>query len=162
MDISSAYMQLLIIPEHRKYTSFTVGLQQYQFNRFSFGMSLSGAYWQYVMQLVLGDLFGDHLLYYVDDLILCTDTIDQNLIEVEEVLRKLAGAGLKVAPKKTHFLVKEVCFLGMYHSVYGTRNDPEKLAPLFQMNPPSDKTTARSFMGIVNWWSKFVRDVVTE
>ena len=108
------------------------------------------------MNEVLKDLHEDNLIFYVDDLLLFTKTIEENLKMCDEVLRRLARAGLLAKPSKTIFLAKELRFLGFFHSALGLRNDPEKIAPLYRMSPPYDKTSARSFMGLVNYFRKSV------
>ena len=154
MDISHAYMHLEINPLHKKYTAFTIGLKKYHCNRFSFGLGLSGAYWLAVMYTVLGERFEQSLLYYVDDCLVFTEDVEENLRIIEEVLRRLSRAGLHIKPSKTEFLAREILFLGFYLSATGIRNDPEKIKALLRMQPPTDKTTARSFMGGVNYFRK--------
>ena len=152
LDISNAYFNISIAPEHRKYTSFTIGLKKYQCTRFSFGLSLSGNYWLAIMNLVLGDVYKDNLVHYVDDILVFSKDIEENLRVCDEILRRLSRSGLMVKPSKTKFLMKELKFLGFYHSASGRRNDPEKIAPLFRMAPPHDKRSARKFMGFVNYF----------
>lgn len=156
LDIANAYMNLEINPIHRKYTAFTIGLRKYQCARFSFGLGISGSYWLAVMYAVLGERFEENLLWYVDDCIVFSKTIDKNLEMCDETLRRLSRAGLMAKPGKTQFLVKEIKFLGFLVSEQGIRNDPAKIEPLFQMMAPHDKTTARSFLGMVNYFKDSV------
>ena len=144
-------MNLIINPDHRKYTAFTIGLKKYQCARFAFGLGLSGNYWLAVMYQVLGERFKNNLLHYVDDCLVFTQTIDENIKLCEEVLRRISRAGLLIKPSKTSFLAREILFLGFYLSSHGIRNNPKKIKPLFRMATPKTKTQARSFMGLVNY-----------
>ncbi len=64
------------------------------------------------MELVLAGLQWSACLVYLDDIIIFSQTVEQHLHRLREVLGRLRDAGLKMKPSKCHFLRKSVSYLG--------------------------------------------------
>ena len=156
LDVANAYMQLMINPLHQKYTAFTIGTKKWESERFNFGLNLSGNYWLEAMEEVYGEDFDERLIIYVDDLLIFGNDLDESFYLIDEVLKRAGRAGIKIKPSKTQFFARELSFLGFHISEAGIRPDAQKIQPLFNMAEPHNKTSARSFLGIVNFFRKSV------
>ena len=59
---------------------------------------------------------------------------------------------------KCDFWLKEVPFLGHIVFVEGIRVDPAKIEAVVSWKPPLNVTEVRSFLGIVGYYRRFVKD----
>lgn len=95
-------------------------------------------------------------MVYIDDILVYSKTMEQHKIDVGEVLQALQEAGLKIKPEKCTFLCDEVPFFGHIISAEGVRPDPEKVKVILDFPVPTNTTEILSFLGIFNWFKKFV------
>ena len=77
------------------------------------------------MEACLGDKNFDFLLIYLDDILLYSSTFE-HLDPLNFVLSRLRQHGLKINPKKCHFVKAEVNYLGHGISSQGIDTDPDK------------------------------------
>ena len=106
-------------------TAFTVGpMGFYECNRMPFGLTNSPATFQYLMEKVVGDLNMRSCLVYLDDVVLFSNTLEDHLSRLKEILNRLQTAGLKLKPSKCHFLQKRLKYLGHIVSANGVECQP--------------------------------------
>ena len=67
------------------------------------------------------------LHWTLDDIIIFSQTVEEHLQRLTEVLRRLKETGLKIKPSKCHLLCKSVRYLGYVVSEDGIAADPEKI-----------------------------------
>ena len=65
--------------------------------------------------------------------------------------------GLKIKGSKCNFFQKRVSFLGHIISESGVEVDPEKIRAVEKMNEPSSLKDARAFLGLVDYYRKFIQ-----
>ena len=71
--------------------------------------------------------YGYLVMCYVDDVIIATETIDEHIDRIDEVLSCLREAGLKCKPSKCEFLKCSNKYLGRVIDKEGVRPDPESV-----------------------------------
>ena len=64
-------------------------------------------------------------LYYLDDILMYSDNLQDHRKQVQAVLEKLYVAGLFVKPEKFEFEATKTTFLGFVISQQGIEMDPE-------------------------------------
>lgn len=64
------------------------------------------------MDRVLADIKGDEVHVYIDDILMCTESIERHCEVLEEVLTRLKNANLCLKAKKCTRLAESVPFLG--------------------------------------------------
>ena len=79
------------------------------------------------MEKVLHGLHWKTLLLYLDDIIVITHDFDSHVERLEEVLKRLRAANLKLKPSKCELFRDEVRYLGHIVSSHGVSTDPEKI-----------------------------------
>ncbi len=95
-----------------------------------FGLSNATATFQRLMSRVVMDVaqsYGYLVMCYVDDVIIATETIDEHIDRIDEVLSCLREAGLKCKPSKCEFLKCSNKYLGRVIDKEGVRPDPESV-----------------------------------
>ena len=115
IDLKSGFWQVKMAEDSRPYTTFTVGsLGVYEFLRMPFSLCNAPATFQCPMQNCLGELNLTYALIYLDDIIVFSDTKEENVKWLVAVFERFKEHGLKLKPSKCHFFRKEINYLGHY------------------------------------------------
>ena len=96
-----------------------------------------------------------------DDVIVYGKTLaehDKNLIAVLDTLRE---SGLTVNEKKCKFRLPKLTFFGHDLSRRGIEPSEEKIAAIQDCESPKTASEAKSFMGIVQYFAKFIPDLAS-
>ena len=67
-------------------------------------------------------------VWYLDDIPIYSDNLEEHHKQVRQVLNKLLDAGLYVKPEKCEFDTTKTTFLGFVISSDGIEMDPEKVS----------------------------------
>ena len=73
------------------------------------------------------------------------------------VLQRMAETGLKLKPEKCQLLKPEVTFLGHLVSYKGIQPNPDNIAKLLAMPPPTTVTEVRQLLGIGSYYRRFIK-----
>ena len=76
LDLSSAYQQLLVDPDSRKYLTINTNKGLYCYNRKPYGVSSAPAIFQCTMEKILAGIPG--VICYLDDILITGTTIDDH------------------------------------------------------------------------------------
>ena len=159
LDLKEGYWQVPLAPESRQITAFTVpsrGL--FQFRVMPFGLHSAPATFQRLMDLVIGPEMDPYCFAYLDDIIVLGETFEQHLSLLTEVFHRLRSANLRLNPEKCQFGRRSLQYLGHLVTAEGIHTDPEKVASIRQLPPPSNVKGIRRFLGIASWYRRFVPD----
>lgn len=96
--LASSFHQIEMDPKDTPKTEFSVENGHYEFTRMSFGLKNAPATFQWVMDNVLIDLFGNNCLVYLDDIIVFSPSLIEHIANLKAVFRKLEKANLKMQP----------------------------------------------------------------
>ena len=102
-----------------------------------------------LMSLVLSGLCWKTCLVYLDDIIVFSQTVEEHLQRLAEVLRRLKDAGLKVKPSKCQLLSRSVQYLEHVVSEKGVEAHPAKISCVRDWPVPDSRESLRRFLGIL-------------
>ena len=156
LDLASGYWQVELEESAKEKTAFSTPGGHYEFNVMPFGLTNAPATFQRLMECVLAGLTPTQCLSYLDDIIVFATTFDDHLSHLEHVLTKLGEAGLRLKPSKCHFALPQVQYLGYLISKDGVQPDPSKVEAVTSYPTPSNATEVREFLGIANYYRRFV------
>jgi len=159
LDLSHAYNQLLLEEESRKYVTINTHRGLYQYTRLPFGIASAPAIFQRTMDTILQGV--DGIGCYIDDIIITGKTTKEHFEHLEEVLRRLQLHGLRVKFSKCRFLKPSVDFLGHVVDSEGIHAAQNKLTAIVQAPSPSNIQELRSFLGLLNYYGKFISNLST-
>ena len=74
---------------------------------------------------------------------------------VQKVLQRCRKVNLKLNKDKCHFRLTSVPFVGEVISRHGVQSDPQKIKTLMEMPHPNNKKELWTFLGIIDYLSKF-------
>ena len=97
--------------EDRRKTAFITKYSLFEYLVIPFGFCNAPSTFQRCMEMVFRGLQWNILLVYLDDIIVMSSNFDEHIERLEEVFKRLSGAGLKMKPSKCKLIRKEVLFL---------------------------------------------------
>ena len=159
LDLASGYWQVEMEEADRKKTAFSTREGHFEFNVMPFGLTNAPATFkaQRLMECVLAGLTYEQCLIYLDDIVVFSVTFDQHLERLKMVFHHLAEAGLKLKPSKCHFAKSEIRYLGHIVSRQGIQADPDKTSAMISFPVPSDIKELRQFLGLTNYYRRFIK-----
>ena len=159
VDLYSGFWQARMADDSKPYTAFTVGtLGFYQCERMPFGLCNAPATFQRLMQNCLGDLNYTVCLIYLDDIVIFSETEDQQVDRLRLVFEKLREHGLKLKPSKCRLFMDQIDYLGHRVSAEGIRPNKDKIKAIAACEPPSTYTGLRQFLGMAGYYRRFVKN----
>ena len=154
LDLTSAYNQLLLDEESRKYVTINTPQGLYRYTRLPFSIASAPAVFQRTMDTILQGVPG--VACYIDDIIVTGKTLDEHMEHLEEVFKRLLRHGVRVNRTKCRFLKSSVNFLGHRIDAEGIHPLQEKLSAILQAPAPKSVQELRSFLGLINYYGKFI------
>ena len=158
MDLCSGYWQVEMAPEDKHKTAFASRFGLYHFNVMPFGLTNAPSTFERLMDTVLRGLQWDECLVYLDDIIVPGSSVAESVERLSHVFNRLREAGLKLKPSKCNFFQKKVVFLGHVVSKAGVSTDPSKIDVVTDWPTPINVTQVRSFLGLCNYYRRFVKN----
>ena len=169
MDLASAFWQIPIAPEDQPKTTFSFEDRSYKWLVMPFGLKNAPPTFQRLVDKILSDLIGRGVYAYIDDILRYTETLEEHLRILREVLERLKVAGLKISLEKSEWLKKEVQYLGYIIGQGTLKMDPSKTEDILKIPIPPDtrsegryrpdlRKQVRRFLGAAGFYRKFVRD----
>ena len=154
LDLAHAYLQIPLDEESKQYAVINTQKGLYKYNRLPFGVSSAPSIFQRTMEGILRGI--PKVCVYIDDILVTGETDQEHLSTLDKVLTRLAEAGLKLKQQKCHFLKPSVEYLGYNISAEGLRPTAEKVRAMAEAPAPQNVSQLRSFLGLVNYYSKFL------
>ena len=99
------------------------------------------------MENLLQDIPG--VAVYIDDILITGETEADHLRSLEEVLRRLAKAGLRAKKRKCTFMVPSVSYLGYKIDSQGLHPLPDKIQAIDDAPTPRNVTELKSYLGLL-------------
>jgi len=159
IDLTAGYWQCPLKEECREITAFLHRGRNYQFKVLPFGLINSVAEFQKILDQVLGPEILQFAAIYVDDIHITSRNFEEHMQHLESIFKKLAQHHITINRKKSQFLKSQIIFLGHIISEQGIIMDPDKIQVIKNFQPPKTKKQVQSFLGFINFYRKFIRDL---
>ena len=93
----------------------------------------------------------DFVRCYIDDvLMVLKNSFLDHLFKLDEVLRRIRQAGLKINAKKSFFAGSELEHLGRWVTRKGIQPMPKKSDAMMRLEEPKTRKQLRRFIGMIN------------
>jgi transposase InsO family protein len=156
IDLSSAFLQVMLDEDSRKYTAFLFDSQVYQYTRTPYGFRNSGAAFIRALNQALGSDTQGFALSYVDDVTIHSKTFELHMVHLQTVIDKLTRAGFTINAGKCNFCRREISFLGHVISDGGVSPDPRRIDAILSHPRPKNQKQLRQFLGVCNYHHRFI------
>ena len=156
LDCNSRYWQIPVAEEDRTKTAFTCHEGCFEFCGMPFGLCNAPATFQRTVDMLLSGYRWRTCLVYLDDIIVLSNTAEEHVDHVREVLTVLKEAGFSLKLKKCKFFAKSVEYLG--HVIRSGRLEvaTKNTEAVKCFKKPTTETELRSFLGLCNVYRRFV------
>ncbi|XP_058456713.1 uncharacterized protein K02A2.6-like [Malaya genurostris] len=157
IDLSDAYLQVEVDDESKKLLTINTHRGLYRFNRLAPGVKSAPGAFQQLMSSLIADING--VESFLDDFIIHTTTDAEHERTLNALFSRLQQFGFRLRLEKCNFGQSSIKFIGHIIDAKGIRPDPAKISAIVQMPCPTDVSQIRSFLGAVNFYGKFVREM---
>ena len=162
LDLASGYWQIRVHPESQEKTAFVTPQGLFEFHVMPFGLTNAPAVFQRLMQRVLMGLNPpggkDFVTVYIDDVLVFSQSLQDHLEHLRQVIRCLQEAGLKLKPTKCQFVCREVEYLGHLITPQGLKPNPRLVVAVKEFPVPQNLKQLRQFLGLASYYRRFVAD----
>ena len=159
LDLAHAYQQIPLTDDSKRYTTINTHKGLFRYNRLPFGVESAPAIFQRTMDSLLQDL--PHVCVYLDDILITGPTDEAHAKTLDEVLRRLNDAGVRLKREKCFFMLPSVEYLGHRISASGLQPTDGKIKALKDAPVPHNVSQLKSFLGLLNYYGKFIPKLST-
>ncbi|GBL86111.1 Retrovirus-related Pol polyprotein from transposon 17.6 [Araneus ventricosus] len=157
-DLRNRFFQVNVDEDCRKFTSFIVPDEQFEFNKVPFRLSMSpGVFQRYVTSIFRNLTHKGILISYMDNLIVPAKDEKEGLQKIKVVFEVVKKYGLEIKFKKCQFLMQKVEFLG--HMVENGTIKPSiaKTLAVTKFPEPTTGKQVQSFSGLTGYFRKYIK-----
>ena len=157
IDLRAGFNQIPVKDTDIPKTAFWFDQRLYEYVRMPFGLKNAPIYFQRIMdkELHLAQLC--HCVWcFIDDIVVYSNTPEEHIQHVQQVLDCLHACGLRYHPGKSVFMTDSVEYLGHYVSPYGLSPSAAKVNAILDMPAPKNLDEVRSVMGFFQYYQKYV------
>lgn len=155
LDLAAAYWNIPLDDSSKEKTAFQADNKLFQFTVMPYGLSAAPATMQRLLVNLIGEL---NLLPYLDDIIVPTKSISEQLELLESTFSRISEANLKLKPSKCFFGHSSVNYLGYRVSEGKLAPNPEKIDLIRNFPIPIDQKSLQKFLGVCQFYSRFVKN----
>lgn len=156
LDLRSAYHQIPLRNNEKKYTAFEANGQLYQFRRVPFGVTNGVACFQRIMDRLVAENNLEAVFVYIDNITI--GGMDQK--EHDENLKKFLDVAKKYQltfnEDKCVYSVESISLLGYTISQGVLRPDPDRMKPLRELPIPYSQKSAKRAVGMFSYYSQWI------
>jgi hypothetical protein len=145
IDLNSAFYQVRLEENSRKYTAFRCFCGTFEFLRGGFGLKNMPKTFQKLINKILRGCH-DFAEAHLDDIVIYSQTFVEHLEHLREVLSRLKNANLTANTAKCKFLLKRMTILGHVIEDGTLRPDESKISAIQQISRLTTKTQVKSFL----------------
>src|SRR6266850_7139038 len=108
------------------------------------------------MQGILAPFLWIFSLVYIDDIMVYSQSYEEHLTHLDQVLRAVKEARIMLSPKKCHFTYTSILLLGQKVSHLGLLTHTEKVKAITELATPANIHTLQSFLGMAIYFSHYI------
>ena len=159
LDMSHAYAQLSVDKESQKYLCINTHKGLYAYTKLPYGIKSAPKIFQSMMDKILHGL--PKVVCFQDDILVTGENKEEHMQVLAEVLERLEKQNVKLQMKKCEFLSGSVVYLGYRIDAQGLHPLAEKVEAIVNAPEPTNVSELKSFLGMIQYYARFLPDMCT-
>jgi len=159
IDQKQGYNQIMLTQNAKEILAYCTPTQLLQHKRMPFGVTNGPAAFQRLMDEIFKGMPQEHIIWYLDDLLIVADTWELFLEMTEICLQKYAEAGIVMKPSKCKWCYNVTPFLGHEFTEKGKKPAQDRIQKVRDYPILKTVSYVRTFMGLVSYYRKFVKNL---
>jgi len=155
LDLVRGYWQVEMTPRAQEYATIVTPFGLFRPVVLPFGLKNAPFFFSMLMARVLQGI-EEFALPYLDDVAIFSDTWENHLSHIRDVLQRFRQANLKVKPTKCQFARSTVSYLGHLIGQGERRPCEVKVAAVREFPRPVTKKEVRAFLGLCGYYQHFI------
>lgn len=160
LDLKGAYQQIVVAEKSQELLTINTMFGLFRYTRLPFGVASAPSIFQQEMDTILKGIENVHC--YLDDIIIGGKDTKHCRQILFAVLKRLNEFRVRINLTKCRFLVGSVTYLGHILSQGEIRPNPDKVKAVTQARQPNNVKELKSFLGLVNYYGKFIPNLSSE
>ena len=158
LDLKSAFQQVPLSKVSQKICTFSSPMGCVRLKTCPFGLKNLPSVFTKLMDIIFIDIKNTYMTYYLDDVIIFSETFNDHLQHLNEVFSRLKKAKLTLQPEKTHLFMKSVVFLGVKISSDGIETEDRNITKVKNFPLKNTKRSIKGFLGLTSFYKKLIQN----
>ncbi|KAK9739910.1 Retroviral aspartyl protease [Popillia japonica] len=157
LDLRSAFHHVKLTENSCKYTAFVTCFGQFEYTKLPFGFCNSPSIFSRYINLLFKKLLRDNeICIFLDDILIATQTVEENLDILKKVLNIMAENCLQLRLDKCYFGMYSINYLGYTISEQGISPSSEHVEAVTRYPVPNSTKALHSFIGLISYFRRFI------
>ncbi|MBW0518985.1 hypothetical protein O181_058700 [Austropuccinia psidii MF-1] len=157
-DALKGFHQNVVTPRAKKYLRIIVHCGVYEYLRMPSVIKNALAHFQRIMNAIFPEEISEGwLIIYIDDIIVCSKTLQEDIYRLSRVLTKIKSVSMKISFKKCHFRFKELKEMGNVVSGLSLGIDKNKVEAVILKPMPQNNKKTESFLGFAGYFIQHIK-----
>ena len=156
LDISNAFYYVQLHED--SYPYIQTNLYSFCLTRLPQGYVGGPSIFQAVIENLFPENIRPYLSYYIDDILIMTDTEEKLLKVIGIVLYTLRQNGMKLKIEKCNICPDQLDFLGITLCKKGVKVKVDKCEAIINIKTPHTKRQVRSFLGAIGYYRRCIQN----
>ena len=154
LDLREGFNQIPMDPESMPMTAMATPWGTYEYCRMPFGLKNAPSTFQRFMDKILSGT--PNTSWYIDDVIVYSQTTGEHLDHMREVMRRLSVNNLRANTDKSHLYQSKIQYLGLEFDQEGYRPPPKITPKMEKYQAPKSKVEVQRFLGLINYYKAHI------
>ena len=157
LDLQSGYGQLEMDERNRPKTAFITKYGLFEHTNMPFGLCNTPSTFQRCMKFIFRGIQWQTILNYLDDIIISSSDLHEHFEHLNEVLKRLKNAGLKLKSSKCDLIKDEILYLGHLVGKTGVKPNNRIIETVKNWKTPNTVKEVQQFLGLCNYYRQFIK-----
>lgn len=158
LDLKAAFFQIQLQEKDMEKLAFCSEIGNFCPTRLPFGLRNSTSYFHSVLYKCLKDIVGSNIQFFLDDIIVAADTIDQMMQLLQKIFDNLISYNLTLDPKKLQICQTEITYLGFTVNQNGFSPSKDNINKVTSFPIPTNTKQVQMFLGTLNYFRHMIFD----
>ncbi|RXW11428.1 hypothetical protein EST38_g14427, partial [Candolleomyces aberdarensis] len=155
-DMTNTFFQTRMHPDDVEFTAVSTPWGSFNWLVMPMGLRNAPSIHQRRIARALAPFLGKFVHVYLEDIVVFSDSVEEHVRHLHDILKALREAKLSLNPKTTCLFRDEIHFLGHVISADGVRPDGQKVEKIKHWPLPKSATDVRKFLGLVCYLASFL------